>query len=71
MTVNRVVSRKNLPMPCPLTATILTALVFDRLHVSPVCWGVAGTILTFAWIIWIGMRFFVEQEIRIWEAEKK
>ena len=71
MTVNKVVSRMNLPMPCPLRATVLTALVFDRLHFHPVWWGIAGTALAFAWIIWIGMRFFVEQEIRIWEDEKK
>jgi len=45
--------------------------MLDRMHAPPVCWGIAGTALAFAWIIWIGMRFFVEQEIRIWEDEKK
>jgi len=67
----KVVSRKDLPMPCPLTATALTALMLDRMHAPPVYWGIAGTALAFKWIIWIGMRFFVEQEIRIWEDEKK
>jgi hypothetical protein len=60
MKKTKVVSTKNLPVRVPTVATIAWWLLLDRLHVSPIAWGVFYTLAAIIWIITI-VGLFVQE----------
>lgn len=49
-TKRKVVSYKHLPAKFPVTTSVVTWLLLDRIHASGVLWGVGGTIIAIAWV---------------------
>ena len=64
-----VISFSNMPTSLPITPTVMVGLLLDRLHVSGVLWGIAGTIFTAIWIATI-IRLCIERSVDVTEDLK-
>ena len=64
MKKRQALAAKNAPRNLPITSLIIWWLLFDRLNVSQLVWGIFGTILI---ILFIGcaVDYFTAEEIEI------
>ena len=56
----RKIARKNIPMDSPLPATVIYWLALDYWKAPGWAWGVVGTLVVVAWIVFLVEAFTAE-----------
>jgi hypothetical protein len=67
----KVIAHKNLPVRPPVTASIAMWLFLDRYQAPGWIWGVIGTLMAFAWVLYFVGVWLQEQVDVVGDKGKK